>query len=77
MSPHVIAPEGELPEVGVDFACMGPEGSQETILVCNCKTDRVLGCDTGAGEGRECLFFGLLCWMAARFGMETIVAEVR
>ena len=37
MSPHVIAPQGELPEVGVDSAYMGPEGSQVTIVVCRCK----------------------------------------
>ena len=36
VSPHMIAPEGELPEVGVDNAYMGPE-SQVTILVCKCK----------------------------------------
>ena len=27
VSPHVSVPEGELPEVGVDYAFMGPEGS--------------------------------------------------
>ena len=37
VSPHVSVPEGELPEVGVDYAYMGPEGSQVTILVCKCK----------------------------------------
>ena len=37
MSPHASVPEGELPEVGVDYACMGPEGSQVTIWVCKCK----------------------------------------
>ena len=36
VSPHVIAPEGESPEVGVDYAHMGSEGSQVTILVCKC-----------------------------------------
>ena len=37
MSPHVSVLEGELPEVGVDHAYMGPEGSQVTILACKCK----------------------------------------
>ena len=37
MSPHVTVLEGELPEVGVYDAYMGPEGSQVTILVCTCK----------------------------------------
>ena len=32
-SPHAVVSEGELPEVGVDYACLGPEGSQVTILV--------------------------------------------
>ena len=37
LSPHVSVLEGEFPEVGVDYAYMGPEGSQVTILVCKCK----------------------------------------
>ena len=37
VSPHVSVSEGELPEVGVDYASLGPEGSQVTILVCKCK----------------------------------------
>ena len=37
VSPHVSVPEGELPEIGIDCAYMGPEGSQVTILVCICK----------------------------------------
>ena len=32
-----VVSEGELTEVGVDFADLGPEGSQVTILVCKCK----------------------------------------
>ena len=36
-SPHAVVSEGELPEVGVDYAYLGPEGSQVTILVCKCK----------------------------------------
>ena len=51
MSPHAIVSEGELPDVGVDYAYLGPEGSQ--------------------------LSSSHFCWMAARFGMETIVVEVR
>ena len=27
-SPHVVVSEGELPEVGVDYAYLGPEGSK-------------------------------------------------
>ena len=41
------------------------------------QTYRVLGSDAGTREGHECLCSSLLHWMAARFGMETIVAEVR
>ena len=37
----------------------------------------VPGCDTGTRKGHECLCSGLLYWMAARIGMETIVVEVR
>ena len=36
-SPHAVVSERELPEVGVDNAYLGPEGSQVTILVCKCK----------------------------------------
>ena len=36
-SPHAVVSEGELPEVGVDYAYLGPEGTQVTILVCKCK----------------------------------------
>ena len=37
VSPHVSVPEGELPEVGVDYAYREPGGSHATISVCNCK----------------------------------------
>ena len=37
VSPYASVPEGELPEVGVDYAYMGPEASQVSILVCKCK----------------------------------------
>ena len=37
MSPHVSVLEGELPGVGVDYAYMGPEGSDVTIFVCKSK----------------------------------------
>ena len=40
-SPHAVVPEGVLPEVGVDYAYLGLEGSQVTILVCKCKR---IGC---------------------------------
>ena len=77
-SQHAVVSEGELPEVGVDYAYHGPEGSQVTILVCKCKRTGCLpGCDTGTREGHECLCSSLLYWMAARIGMETIVVEVR
>ena len=36
-SPHAVVSEGELPEVGVDYAYLGPEESQVTIFVCKCK----------------------------------------
>ena len=37
VSPHVSVSEGELPEVGVDYAYREPGGSHATISVCNCK----------------------------------------
>ena len=42
VSPHVSVPEGELLEVGVDYAYMGPEGSQVTILVRGLRWKRLL-----------------------------------
>ena len=76
-SPHAVVSEGELPEVGVDYAYLGPEGSQGTILVCKCKRTGCLAATTGAGEVHECLCSSLLYWMAAQIGMEMIVVEVR
>ena len=49
-SPHAVVSEGELPEVGVDYAYLGPEGSQVTNFGVRVQTHRVPGCDTGAGE---------------------------
>ena len=40
-APHSGAPEGELPEVGVDYAYLGPEGSRVTLLCCK---DKRTGC---------------------------------
>ena len=77
VSPHVSVPEGELPEVGVDYAYMGPEGSQVTISERTPQTHGVPRSDACAREGHECQCSSLLYWMAARFGMETIAAEVR
>ena len=37
VSPLAVVSEGELREVGVDYAYLGPEGSRVTILVCKCK----------------------------------------
>ena len=76
-SPHAVVSEGELPEVGVDHAYLGPEGSQVTILECKCKRTGCLAATQVAGAGHECLCSSLLYWMAARIGMETIVVEVR
>ena len=36
VSPHVRVLEGEMPEVGVDYAYLGPEGSQVTIKRTRC-----------------------------------------
>ena len=67
-SPQAVVSEGELPEVGVDYAYLGPEKSQVTILVCKCKRTRCLAATQVREKGMN---------VAARFGMETIVVEVR
>ena len=41
VSPHAVVSESQLPEIGVDFAYLGPEGSQVTIFACKCKR---IGC---------------------------------
>ena len=69
VSSHVSVLEGELPEVGVDAAYMGLEGSQVTILVCKCKRTGCLAA-TGAREGHGP---GVLCWMAARLGWKRLL----
>ena len=61
----------------VDYAYLGLEGSQVTILVCKCKRTGCPGCDAGSGEGHECLCSSLLYSVAARSGMELIVVDVR
>eukprot|EP00971_Amphidinium_carterae_P256519 5093365-Amphidinium_carterae.1 len=38
---HRAQPEGELPEIGADYAYLGPDGSQVTLLVLK---DRRTGC---------------------------------
>ena len=50
-SPHAVVSEGEMPEVGVDFAFLGPEGSQVTILVCKCKRTGCLAATQVLEEG--------------------------
>ena len=70
-------PQGMQPEVGVDYAFVGLEGSQVTIFGVQMQTYWMPGSDTSAREGHECLFPGLLGWMAARLGMETIVTNGR
>ena len=54
VSPYVSVLEGELPEVGVDYAYVGPEGSQVKILCVQMQTYWMPGSDTGAREGHEC-----------------------
>ena len=77
MSPHVSVPEAELPEVGGGL-CLHKTGRiPSDDFGVRMQTYRVRGSDAGAREGHECPCSSLLYWMAARFGMETIVAEVR
>ena len=76
VSAHVSVLEGELLDVGVDYACMGPERSQVTILVCKCKRTGCLAATQVPEKGMNAYALAFW-WMAARFGMETIVVEVR
>ena len=77
VSPHAVVSEGELPEVGVDYCLSGTGRIPSDDFGVQVQTHGVPGCDAGAGEGHECLCSSLLYWVAARFGMETIVVEVR
>ena len=76
-SPHVIAPEGELPGVGVDYAYIGPEGIPGDYFGVQMRTHRVPRSDAGAREGCARLRSSFLCWLAARSGMEATVDEAR
>ena len=69
-SPHAVVSEGELPEVGVDYAYLRPEGSQVTILVCKCKRTGCLAATQVPEKGMNVYALGFLYWMAARIGME-------
>ena len=64
VSPHVSVPEGGLPEVGVDSAHVGLEGSKVTILVCKCKRTGWLAAtrvpETGMNVCVLAFFFGWL-----------------
>ena len=44
-----------LPEVGVDYAFMGSEGLQVTILVCKCKRTRCLAAIQGPEKGMHAM----------------------
>ena len=74
MSPHVSVPEGDLPEVGVDYVYMGEKGSQVTILVCLGKRTGCLAATRVPEKGMNAY---ALAFFLVRFGMETIVVEVR
>ena len=76
-SQHTIVFEGELPEVGVDYAYLGLEGSQVTILVCKCKRTECLAATQVPEKGMNVYAPGFLYWLAALFRVETIVVEVR
>ena len=52
-SPHVAAPAGELPEVGADYAYLGPEGAQVTLLVVKDKKTGCLGATQVPSKGVE------------------------
>ena len=52
-SPHVAAPAGELPEVGADYAYLGPEGAQVTLLVVKDKKTGCLGATQVPNKGVE------------------------
>ena len=76
-SPHAVVSEGELPEIGVDYAHLGPEGSQVTILVCKCKRTGCLASTQVPEKAMNVFALAFFVWMSARIGMETIVVEVR
>ena len=77
VSPHMIPPEGELPDIRRRLCLHGTRRIPSDDFGVQVQKDWVPGCERGAREERECQCFCLLCWMVARFGMETIVAEVR
>ena len=76
-SPRAVVSEGELPEDGVDYAYLGPEGSQVTILLSKCKRT---GCQAATQVPEKGMNVHALAFFAGwlrGFRMETIVVEVR
>ena len=66
MSPHVSGPQGELPEIGVDYACIKPGRIPSDDF-------GVHGSDAAAREGHECLCSGLLYGVASRLGWKRLL----
>ena len=56
-SPHAVGSEGELPEVGVDYACLGPEGIPSGNFGVQVQAPWVPGCDTGTRDVCVLAFF--------------------
>ena len=72
-----LSSEGELPEVGVDYAYLGPEGSQVTILVCKCKRTGCLAARQVPEKGMTVYALPFFTGWLRGLGWETIVVEVR
>ena len=54
-APHFSAPEGELSEVGVDYAYYGPTGRQVMLLGCEDKRTGCLAATQVPAKGVDCL----------------------
>ena len=68
-APHAEAPEGELPEVGADYAYLGPEGSQVTLLACKCKRTGCLAATQVPAKGVDpCALSFIAGWLRSLGG---------
>ena len=70
-----------LKEIGqkleIDYAYLGPEGSQVTILVCKCKRTRCLAATQVPEKSMNVYALGFFTGWLRGLGWKTIVVEVR
>ncbi|CAK0892249.1 unnamed protein product, partial [Prorocentrum cordatum] len=65
--------EGELPEVGADYACVGPEGSQVALLRCKCKRAGCLAATQVPAKGVDAYALSFIVGWQRSLGWERLI----